>query len=175
MTISTLHGCPPDEIERMAEHLLDRGLHTYVKCNPTLLGYDLARRTLDDLGYAHLAFDDHHFTTDLQLADAVTMFGRLDRRARAAGLVFGVKLSNTLPTDVTRGELPASEMYVSGRALLPLTLTLAATLARTPSTAACRSPTPAERTRRTSRTSCAPASHRSRCARPCSSPADTRG
>ena len=130
VTISTLHGCPPDEIERMAAHLLDRGLHTYVKCNPTLLGYDLARRTLDDLGYSHLAFDDHHFTTDLQLTDALAMFSRLDRRARAAGLVFGVKLSNTLPTDVTRGELPANEMYVSGRALLPLTLTLAATLAR---------------------------------------------
>ena len=43
------------------------------------------------------------------------------------GLGFGVKLSNTLPNDVTRGELPAPEMYLSGRALLPLTLTLAAT------------------------------------------------
>ena len=58
------------------------------------------------------------------------MFTRLQRRAHAAGLVFGVKLSNTLPTDVNRGELPAAEMYLSGRALLPLTLTLAATLSR---------------------------------------------
>lgn len=130
VTISTLHGCPADEIERMAEHLLAKGLHTQVKCNPTMLGYSLARGLLDDLGYSHLVFDDHHFVDDLQLADAVAMFTRLDRRARAAGLVFGVKLSNTLPTDVTRGELPAPEMYLSGRALLPLTLTLAATLSR---------------------------------------------
>ena len=130
VTISTMHGCPADEIERMADHLLGKGLHTQVKCNPTMLGYPVARGLLDDLGYAHLTFDDHHFVDDLQLADAVAMFTRLDRRARAAGLVFGVKLSNTLPTDVTRGELPAPEMYLSGRALLPLTLTLAATLSR---------------------------------------------
>ncbi len=130
VTISTMHGCPADEIERMAEHLLAKGLHTWVKCNPTMLGYDLARRTLDDLGYSHLTFDDHHFVDDLQLADAVAMFTRLDHRARDAGLVFGVKLSNTLPIDVTRGELPAPEMYLSGRALLPLTLRLAAVLAR---------------------------------------------
>lgn len=129
-TISTMHGCPADEIERMAEHLLAKGLHTWVKCNPTMLGYDLVRHTLDDLGYSHLVFDDHHFVDDLQLADAVAMFARLLRRAGDDGLVFGVKLSNTLPADVTRGELPAPEMYVSGRALLPLTLRLAAALAR---------------------------------------------
>ena len=130
VTISTMHGCPAGEIERMAEHLLAKGLHTWVKCNPTMLGHDLTRHTLDDLGYAHLVFDDHHFVDDLQLADAVAMFTRLQQRARAAGLVFGVKLSNTLPNDVTHDELPAPEMYLSGRALLPLTLTLAATLAR---------------------------------------------
>ena len=125
-----MHGCPAGEIERMADHLLGKGLHTQVKCNPTMLGYPVARGLLDDLGYAHLTFDDHHFADDLQLADAVAMFTRLQQRAHAAGLVFGVKLSNTLPTDVNRGELPAAEMYLSGRALLPLTLTLAATLSR---------------------------------------------
>ncbi len=130
MTISTMHGCPADEIERIANHLLDKGLHTVVKCNPTMLGYDLARTTLDDLGYSHLAFDDHHFTEDLQYEDAMPMFDRLREKADDAGLVFGLKLSNTLANDVTRGELPASEMYLSGRALLPLTLALAAKISR---------------------------------------------
>ncbi len=128
VTLSTLHGCPADEIERIATHLLGKGLHTFVKCNPTMLGYGTARGILDDLGYSHLVFDDHHFRGDLQFDDAVPMFARLAERATAAGLTFGVKLSNTLPTDVTRGELPASEMYLSGRALAPLTLTLAARL-----------------------------------------------
>ena len=39
VTVSTLHGCPPEEIERIASYLLtEKGLHTYVKCNPTILG-----------------------------------------------------------------------------------------------------------------------------------------
>ena len=39
VTLSTMHGCPPDEIERIGRYLLvDRGLHTIVKLNPTLLG-----------------------------------------------------------------------------------------------------------------------------------------
>jgi putative selenate reductase len=130
VTLSTMHGCPAEEIERIANHLLDKGLHTSVKCNPTLLGYDVARTTLDRLGYSHIQFDDHHFTDDLQYDDAVAMFARLRNRADAVGLGFGLKLSNTLPNDVTRGRLPASEMYLSGRALLPLTLTLATRLAR---------------------------------------------
>jgi len=128
ITLSTLHGCPADEIERIANHLLDKGLHTFVKANPTMLGYDAARGILDGLGYSHITFDDHHFVGDLQFDDAVAMFGRLAAKAEAAGLVFGVKLSNTLPNDVTRGELPAEEMYMSGRALAPLTLALAAKL-----------------------------------------------
>ena len=46
VTLSTLHGCPPDEIERIASYLIaEKGLNTYVKCNPTLLGYEFARKT----------------------------------------------------------------------------------------------------------------------------------
>ena len=131
VTESTLHGCPPEEIERIAAYLLtEKGLHTYVKCNPTLLGYDFARKTLDSLGYGYVAFDDHHFKEDLQWEDAVPMLRRLKALAEARGLEFGVKLTNTFPVDVAAGELPSQEMYLSGRALRPLSLTLAARLAR---------------------------------------------
>lgn len=42
VTVSTLHGCPPDEIEAIASYLIrEKGLNTFVKCNPTILGYDL--------------------------------------------------------------------------------------------------------------------------------------
>ena len=77
VTISTLHGCPPEEIEHIANYLIgERGLNTYVKCNPTLLGYDFCRKTLDKLGYDYIAFDDRHFREDLQWEDAVPMFER---------------------------------------------------------------------------------------------------
>jgi putative selenate reductase len=62
ITLSTLHGCPPQEIERIASYLISKkGLNTFVKCNPTLLGYQFARKTMDDMGYDYLVFDDFHF------------------------------------------------------------------------------------------------------------------
>lgn len=130
ITLSTLHGCPPAEIERIAVYLLEeKKLHTYVKCNPTLLGYEFARTTLDQLGYDYLAFDDHHFRNDLQFHDAVPMIARLKAFAAERNLTFGVKLSNTFPVKIHRRELPGEEMYMSGRALYPLTINLAYKLA----------------------------------------------
>ncbi len=131
ITESTLHGCPPDEIERIATYLItEKGLNTYVKCNPTLLGYDFARKTLDGLGYDYIVFDDHHFLEDLQWADAVPMFRRLQKLCQERGLEFGVKLTNTFPVDVAANELPSNEMYMSGRSLYPLSLSLAGMLAK---------------------------------------------
>jgi len=41
VTLSTFHGCPPDEIEAIARHLMtEYGLDVVVKLNPTLLGVD---------------------------------------------------------------------------------------------------------------------------------------
>ena len=131
VTVSTLHGCPPDEIERIASYLLEKKhLHTFVKCNPTILGYETARSILDSMGYDYIAFDDHHFKEDLQYADAVPMFHRLQALADAHGLEFGLKLSNTFPVDVKAGELPSEEMYMAGKSLFPLTTTMAAMMAK---------------------------------------------
>ena len=131
VTVSTLHGCPPDEIERIASYLItEKHLHTFVKCNPTILGYETARRTLDSMGYDYIVFDEHHFNEDLQWADAVPMFERLQALADSCGLEFGLKLSNTFPVDTTRGELPNEEMYMSGRSLFPLTIEMCHRISR---------------------------------------------
>ena len=123
ITLSTLHGCPPDEIERIASYLItEKKVNTFVKCNPTILGYKDARGILDSMGYDYIVFDEHHFNEDLQWKDAVPMFERLQALADKNGLEFGLKLSNTFPVDTTRGELPNDEMYMSGRALFPLTI-----------------------------------------------------
>ncbi|HRW19505.1 MAG TPA: putative selenate reductase subunit YgfK [Dermatophilaceae bacterium] len=130
VTLSTMHGCPADEIERIVSYLItEKHLNTFVKCNPTLLGYEAAREIVDRLGFEYLTFDDHHFTADLQYADALGMLARLTSLAADEGLRFGVKLTNTFPVQVKRGELPADEVYMSGRSLLPLTLSVAAKLA----------------------------------------------
>ncbi|HAT79528.1 MAG TPA: putative selenate reductase subunit YgfK, partial [Oscillibacter sp.] len=131
VTVSTLHGCPPQEIERIASYLLtEKGLHTFVKCNPTILGYKTARTILDSMGYDYIVFDEHHFNEDLQWADAVPMFERLQALADSRGLEFGLKLSNTFPVDTTRNELPGTEMYMSGRSLFPLTIEMCSRISR---------------------------------------------
>ena len=128
-TISTLHGCPPQEIESIANYLLtEKHLNTFVKCNPTLLGYDFARKTMDEMGYDYMVFGDFHFRDDLQYEDAVPMLTRLMKLSEELGLEFGVKITNTFPGDVTRNELPSEEMYMSGKALFPLSISLAAKL-----------------------------------------------
>lgn len=130
VTLSTLHGCPSQEIEKIAGYLLkEKGFHTFIKCNPTLLGYEYARETLDAMGYGYVEFGDFHFRDDLQYEDAVLMLTRLMALADGLGLSFGVKITNTFPVDIRHGELPGQEMYMSGRSLYPLSISLAAKLA----------------------------------------------
>ena len=52
ITLLTMHGCPPDEIEQIAEDLIrERNLNTTVKLNPTLLGKKELKAIIDNSGY----------------------------------------------------------------------------------------------------------------------------
>lgn len=129
ITLSTMHGCPPQDQEAICRYLLgEKKLHTYVKLNPTLLGYDFVYNTLNTLGYRDIKLKEESFSHDLQYPDAIDMLHRLQDFANRQGLEFGVKLSNTLPVINSRQILPGEEMYMSGRSLFPLTLNLAARL-----------------------------------------------
>ena len=131
VTVSTLHGCPPSEIEAIASYLIqEKHLHTFVKCNPTLLGYETARAILDEMGYDYIAFTDFHFKDDLQYSDAVPMLRRLQDLAKSLNLNFGVKITNTFPVDVKNNELPSQEMYMSGKSLFALSMSVAKMLTR---------------------------------------------
>ncbi len=132
VTLSTMHGCPPDEIEKICAYLIEeRGLHTSVKCNPTLLGADRVRSIInDELGFGDVPVPDEAFGHDLLYVDAVPMLHNLKRLAREKELVFGVKLTNTLEVDNWRTVFPEDKMmYLSGRALHAVTTSLALTLA----------------------------------------------
>ena len=126
VTLSTMHGCPPDEIERIGRYLLkERGLHTTVKLNPTLLGRDEVLGILHDhLGYTEIHIPERVFDHDLQYGRAVELIKSLKAVAAERGLAFGVKLSNTLAMANHKGALPGDEMYMSGRALYPITINL---------------------------------------------------
>ena len=132
VTLSTMHGCPPDEIEKICVYLLEeRGLHTSVKCNPTLLGADRVRAIInDELGFGDVRVPEESFDHDLFYVDAVPMLHTLRRVARAKGLGFGVKLTNTLEVKNFRDIFPDDDMmYLSGRALHAVTTNLALILA----------------------------------------------
>ncbi len=126
VTLSTMHGCPPDEIERIGRYLLEeRGLHTVVKMNPTLLGKERVLGILhDDLGFTEIHIPDSVFEKDLKYETAVGLIRSLQGVAAEQGLTFGVKLSNTLAMHNHKPTLPGEEMYMSGRALYPVTMNL---------------------------------------------------
>jgi NADPH-dependent glutamate synthase beta subunit-like oxidoreductase len=132
ITLSTMHGCPPEEIEQISTYLLEkRGLNTSVKVNPTLLGADRVRQIInDELGFMDITIPDEAFGHDLKYVDAVPMFYNLKRIAAREDLTFGLKLSNTLEVENHRSIFPDDDMmYLSGRALHAVTVNLASLIA----------------------------------------------
>ncbi|MDH3268290.1 MAG: FAD-dependent oxidoreductase, partial [Ignavibacteria bacterium] len=128
ITLSTMHGCPPDEIERIGKYLIEeRHLHTAIKLNPTLLGSEELRYLLNEkLGY-EITIPDEAFEHDLKYPEALSMINSLSKLADENGVEFGLKLTNTLESLNSTNWLPGKEkmVYTSGRALHPLTINLA--------------------------------------------------
>lgn len=129
-TLSTFHGCPPDEIEGIVEHLMTRhGLDVTVKLNPTLLGQEAVAAILHDrLGYTDVPLDAAAFAGDLQWERALQMIDRLESFARREGREFGLKLTNTLVVQNHRGIMAGDRMYLSGPPLHALAVELLARL-----------------------------------------------
>jgi putative selenate reductase len=129
LTLSTFHGCPPGEIERIVEHLVERhGLHCVVKLNPMLLGPGETRRLLNEvLGYHEIRVPQSAFDRDTTWDQMCGLVQRLGAFAGRAGRGFGVKLTNTLIVENHRDVLPASEreMYLSGPPLHVLAIEIA--------------------------------------------------
>lgn len=131
ITLSTMHGCPPDEIEKIAMYLVkERGYHTTIKMNPTLLGPEQLRHILNDrLGF-ETNVPDEAFGHDLKYADGVQIIRNMRAAATEKGVKFGLKLTNTLESVNHKTIFPPNEkmMYMSGRALHPISVNVAAKL-----------------------------------------------
>ncbi len=131
VTLSTMHGCPPNEIEAICRYMIEeKGINTFVKLNPTLLGFERVRGILDNAGFDYIALSEESFSHDLQIDDAKAMLHRLVNLGKEKGIGFGVKLTNTLGTLNKKGRLSDKEMYMSGRALFPLSINVALELSR---------------------------------------------
>jgi ferredoxin len=131
LTISTMHGCPPDEIEKIARYFIeDRGYHTTIKLNPTLLGPERLRDILNTRLEYPIDVPDLAFEHDLKYPDAINLIKSLLDSAKTKGVAFNIKLTNTLETTNIDQKLPKTEAmcYMSGRALHPISINLAARL-----------------------------------------------
>lgn len=116
ITVSTFHGCPPDEIEAIVKHLMDRhGVDVIVKLNPTLLGFPRVVELLQqELGYRDIWLDPLSFVDDLGIRRAVDLITDLNNYATRNGRRFGIKLTNTMVVHNDKKFLPADPMYMSG-------------------------------------------------------------
>ncbi len=119
ITLSTFHGCPPDEIEQITKHLIERhDIDVIVKLNPTLLGPEGVSSIVHDrLGYGYVELVPAAFEDDLPFDRAITLIDDLHRFALDHGHRFGIKLTNTLVVNNHKQWMPDETMYLSGAPL----------------------------------------------------------
>ncbi|MBF0546287.1 MAG: putative selenate reductase subunit YgfK [Candidatus Riflebacteria bacterium] len=128
ITLSTMHGCPPYEIEKIGKYLIEeKKLHTTIKLNPTLLGATRLRQILNDqLGFSTFV-PDEAFGHDLKYPDALNLIRNLRESAQKTGVHFSLKLTNTLESVNHKNVFLPNEkmMYMSGRALHAISIQVA--------------------------------------------------
>ncbi len=131
ITLSTMHGCPANEIESIGKYLLEKKkLHTFIKLNPTLLGPEKLREILNKKMNFKTNVPDQAFEHDLKYDDAINIIKSLQETADKHKLEFGLKLTNTLESANIKNvfDSDVDMMYMSGRALHPISVTVAAKL-----------------------------------------------
>jgi putative selenate reductase len=128
VTLSTFHGCPVSEIERIADFLMSVvGLDCTIKLNPTLLGAaDVNHILREALEYTDVLIPPSAFEKDPDFEEAVAIVERLQSRAKELGRSFAIKLTNTLIVENRSDFLPRSERfaYLSGPPLHVLAMQL---------------------------------------------------
>jgi putative selenate reductase len=126
ITLSTMHGCPPDEIEKIGLYLIkERKLHTYIKLNPTLLGREAITQILNEkMGFESIV-PAIAFEHDISYDAAKSVIRSLQKAADETGVDFGVKLTNTLEVLNHKNYFKDQMMYLSGKALHPISIQVA--------------------------------------------------
>ncbi len=126
ITLSTFHGTPADEIERICEYLLsEMGFHVVVKMNPPMLGKARLEELLHKtLGYSDIVVNPKAYDVNIPFDNAVAMVKRLQNIASQNGRTVGVKFGNTLEVVNNGKYLKDKVQYLSGQPLHLLHLSL---------------------------------------------------
>lgn len=127
ITLSTMHGCPSDEIEKIGEYLItEKKIHTAIKLNPTLLGKEKLHEIMEASGFETIV-PDIAFEHDLKYEDALGIIKNLSAKAKEQDVCFSLKLTNTLESANHKEVFPPNEqmMYMSGKALHVISMNVA--------------------------------------------------
>ncbi|MCD6446913.1 MAG: putative selenate reductase subunit YgfK [Candidatus Marinimicrobia bacterium] len=129
ITLSTMHGCPSDEIEKIGHYLLtEKKLHAFIKLNPTLLGKEDIQQILNKTMDYETHVPDVAFEHDIHFDAACELIESLQKTAKKENLFFGIKLTNTLEAKNHKDIFSDESMYMSGKALHPISINVAAKL-----------------------------------------------
>ena len=129
ITLSTMHGCPSDEIEKIGYYLLtEKKLHTFIKLNPTLLGQEAINEILNKVMGYETHVPDVAFEHDIHFDAACDLITSLQKTGKDEKLFFGIKLTNTLEAVNHKNVFSDESMYMSGKALHPISINVAAKL-----------------------------------------------
>jgi len=127
VTLSTFHGTPAREVEKIGEFLVGEfGFHTVIKLNPPMLGRNRVEEMLHGvLGYDDVTVNPDVYERDLPFDEAVDVVRRLQALAARRGVTTGVKCGNTLEVLNAGTFLKERLQYLSGQPLHALHAALA--------------------------------------------------
>jgi len=130
ITLSTFHGCPPEEIESIARFLIGEcDFDLVIKMNPPTLGRERLEYLLHDvMGYNDVSVNPAEYESALSFDDSTALYRDLATFAASRGRHVGFKFTNTLEVLNDRGIFsPDNEMmYLSGPPLHVIALDLLA-------------------------------------------------
>ncbi len=125
VSVCTPLDIPLKELENIAKYLMvDLKLNIGIRINATLLGYEYCRNTLDSMGYYDIEINRDAVDRSAKYYDMIPLINKLMGLAGKENRLFGVKLTGSFPV-VSRGER-SKELKLSGKALFPLSVALAA-------------------------------------------------
>ncbi len=114
-----------DEIFEMVDYLLtQKKLHTYIKCNPTVLDYSFIRHLLDEAEYFSISLDKQQFENDFEFDDIIGITKKIHEVAKISNLEFGIKVTNFLPIKTSNNKIKNDKMLLTGKPLFLVVFSL---------------------------------------------------
>ncbi len=127
ISVCTPIDCSINELENIARYLMvNRKFDIGIKLNSAMLGYEYCRNTLDSMGYFDIEISRETIERCVRYYDVVPIINKLMGLANKEGRLFGVKLTGAFP--IVGGIERSKELKLSGKAIFPLSVALAAKL-----------------------------------------------